>query len=56
MKDATETTHMPTNVMLSLVQRDWLKHRAARNNRSMAGELRTIVDEKMREDEAAEAA
>ena len=47
----TDNARLTTTTYLTPAEKDWLKQRAYNNSRSIAGELRQLVVEKMREDQ-----
>lgn len=47
----TDNARLTTTTYLMPAEKDWLKQRAHDNLRSIAGELRQLVVEKMREDQ-----
>lgn len=44
----TDNTRLATTTYLTPTEKDWLKQQARDNSRSIAGELRQLVVEKMR--------
>lgn len=47
----TDNGRLTTTTYLAPAEKDWLKQRAHDNSRSIAGELRQLVVEKIREDQ-----
>lgn len=50
----TDNARLTTTTYLTPAEKDWLKQRAHDNSRSIAGELRQLVVEKMREEQRRE--